>query len=210
MPILTVTRPQMIEVAGLNPSSYRVYQSAGDGAAAFGADAPLLLEKRALVMDAVALMVRDALAKSLPRKFAAQIVRMWWDHWAWAVTYAEHAGEPHAFVQVETTAASNNWHSLVCPLGELEAQLNRFPNMRRFIGINIPDILHTAHQRAELLGADLSAGSIWLPPDHPLHVEWMQEFAAWRDRTLAEVKIRTALHKVPRPRRTTLEGITLQ
>lgn len=135
-------------------------------------------------MLAVALLIQNDLARSLPRAVAAMIVRAYFDVWATAVARVEHRGEPVIFGVGEVR--ERQWWVAAGRAEQLPAFLASQPPLRRFVEVNVAALLAEMYERARAAGLDLSAGSFFLPPDDPLFLKWMAEFRQSRERAIAQ------------------------
>ena len=143
-------------------------------------------------MDAVAVMLLERLhTRGVSRKIAALIVRVEWLKWMEAVANIEHPepghdGEHWVFVacQLDKKIMGDfNWVALSGPINQLskfveDAQASG--KLQRIFIVDVTEIIKTIRQRAEAALIDLSLGSFFLPPDHPLYIEWKAEFTEYR------------------------------
>jgi hypothetical protein len=208
MPILTARLNELLVMTGINAATLRSDRLRKTSVAAFGVDHPVL-EERCLLIDGVAMLVRDDLSRDasragMPRRGAAMVVRGFFDKWIEAVARIEHRGEDVLFVVAEQ--AEGIWW---CGTG-LAAQLPDFIRNqppRRLFCVNIAAILLAMRSRAEKAGYDLTGGSFFLPPDHELYLQWVKEFRERRE--VAQQQFDPLHMKPPRslsvPQRRTIE-----
>jgi hypothetical protein len=190
MGILSLSPAQLSTVTGKPTSTIRADRARKQSAAAFGALEPVLT--RPLMMDAVAVMMVDWLAKDgVPRRVAADTVRGYFDYWMTSVALVEHKGEHRVFVLSELDkqkTGGKDWSAAEGPkdgLPGLVADMQRTGALRRMHVIDIAEIRQTIRKRADDALIDLSLGSFFLPPDHPLFIAWREEFRQWRVQALA-------------------------
>ena len=179
MPILTLTNRQLLALTNTTANQYRQDKFREQAVAAFGAAEPVL-EDRPLVLDAMAMIIRDDLARSIPRRAAARTVRAFWDKWIEAVARVEHRGESVVFAVAEQSEGGVWWCG-IGPAQQLPAFVANRPPLRRLVFANIPQLYSELQNRATKLGFDLSAGKLFLPPDHPLFISWVSEFREQRE-----------------------------
>ena len=204
MPILTARPNELLVMTGTNAATLRSDRLRKVSVAAFGAEFPVL-EERYLLIDGVAMLIRDDLSRSgMLRRAAAMVVRGFFDKWIEAVARIEHRGEDVLFVVAEQ--AEGIWW---CGTG-LAAQLPDFIRNqppRRLFCVNIAAILLAMRSRAEKAGYDLTGGSFFLPPDHELYLQWVKEFRERRE--VAQQQFDPLHMKPPRslsvPQRRTIE-----
>jgi hypothetical protein len=194
MPILHAQLNELLVMTGTNASSLRSDRLRKVSAAAFGAERPVL-EDRSLLIDGVAMMICEDLRRSgMGRRAAAMVVRGFFDKWIEAVARIEHRDEAVLFAVGEQ--APGVWWCGVGLADQLPGYLRSNPPRRIFI-VNVAAIMLHMRERAEKAGFDLTGGSFFLPPDHPLYQEWIKEFAERRDAAQAQFD---PLHmKAPRP-----------
>ncbi len=163
MPILTLTNRQLLALTNTTANQYRQDKFREQAVAAFGAAEPIL-EDRPLLVDAMAMIIRDDLARSIPRRAAATTVRAFWDKWIEAIARVEHRGEEVVFAVAEQSEG-------VWWCGTL----------RRLVIANAPQLYSELQNRADKLRFDLSAGDLFLAPDDPLFISWVTEFREQRE-----------------------------
>lgn len=198
MGILTTTTSRMLILAGKKPNSYRGERARRQVAAAFGAAEPVL-RGCTMVVDAVALCIVDDLAaQGLARRQAAHIVRTFFDRWIEAVSRIEHNNEAIVFTVCELDPAvcdGNDMRVGIGPAdGVTEFKLSLL-GLKRMVIVNVAQIMHDVEMRGRAASLDLTVGDFFLPPNHPLFVEWIADFRRWR--TLAFAAGRDAIDKGP-------------
>src|SRR2546430_17427063 len=77
MPILPLTNRQLLALTNPTANQYRQDKFREQAVAAFGAAEPIL-EDRPLLVDAMAMIIRDDPARSIPRRAAATTDRAFW------------------------------------------------------------------------------------------------------------------------------------
>lgn len=198
MPLLTAGLQEILVLTGTSHTTLRSQRRRGTAVAAFGTSEPLL-DTRWLLIDGLAMLIRDDLARSgMSMQGATMMTRAFWPEWTMALAHIEHRDEPWLFTTAELS--DGKWW---CASG-LAKQLPEFIEgmplekvPRRLFNVNIPQIMLDMEARAEKIGLDLSRGSFSLPPDHELVVSWMEEFRQWRRKSQEHFD---PLHmKEPRP-----------
>jgi hypothetical protein len=178
MPILTLTNRQLLALTNTSSNQNRQDKFREQAVAAFGAAEPVL-EDRPLVLDAMAMIIRDDLARSISRRAAATTVRAFWDKWIEAIARVEHRCEEVVFAVAEQ--CEGVWWCGTGPAQQLPAFVANRPPLRRLVIANVPQLYSELHNRADKLGFDLSAGDLFLAPDDPLFVKWVTEFREQRE-----------------------------
>jgi hypothetical protein len=195
--ILTATVGQLERLTGIKPVNRRIDRSRGHAVAAFGVRQPLL-DTRCLLLDGVAWLVRDELAKSMPRTAAANLTLLHWPEWTEAFARAEHRGDAVLFAAGEQVAGP--WWCGSGPAEDLPGFIASQPPLRRLAITNIAQLLIDMRERAARHGFDLSTGSITLPPDDERWLEMAAEWRAWRAANLAALSNPSRLEsRLPRP-----------
>jgi hypothetical protein len=178
MAILTLTHRDLLALTNTSPTQYRQDRFRNQSVAAFGAAEPVLKD-RPLLVDAMAMMIRDDLARSIPRRAAATTVRAFWDKWIEAVARVEHRREPVLFAVAEQSEGV--WWCATGPAEQLPAFVaNQLP-LRRLVVVNVAELMLELQNRADKLGFDLSPGDLFLAPDHPHFIRWVTEFREQRE-----------------------------
>jgi hypothetical protein len=178
MPILTLTNRQLLALTNTTANQYRQDKFREQAVAAFGAAEPVL-EDRPLLVDAMAMIIRDDLARSIPRRAAATTVRAFWDKWIDAVARVEHRDEAVVFAVAEQSEGV--WWCGTGPAEQLPAFVANQPPLRRLVIANVPQLYTELQNRADKLGFDLAAGELCLAPDDPLFISWVTEFREQRE-----------------------------
>lgn len=179
MPILTARLGELLIIADQNASTLRSDRLRHYAVAAFGAEHPVL-EERCLLLDGVAMLVRDELArKGMARLGAATVTRAYWPEWTEALAWVEHKRAPIVFAVAELRGGG--WW---CAHGRADKLSDFVTNqpLERLLCVNLAQIKIDMDTRAAKAGFDLSDGTYCLPPDHPVLVEWLKEY---RDRRAA-------------------------
>lgn len=200
----------LLKITGTNAATWRSDVHRGLSVAAFGASGPIL-ETRPLLLDAVAVRLRDDLAEVVPRKLAANIVRGFFDRWAEGVAHAEHDGQDVVFVVAEPDprryGKDANWYCAVGPAEKLGAYVASLPQpLRRVLVIHMRETLADIRRGAANVRLDLSGAHFFVPPDHPMLTEVKTEWAKWR----AENNVtgtRARFPKVDKQRRHAIEEV---
>jgi hypothetical protein len=187
MPIQVLTPSQLREVTKTSPEQVRSDRFRNLAVAAFGA-ADWVLPRRPLAVDAVAVALRDDLAKVLPRKTASVIVRGFFDLWIEAVARAEHGGESIIFLVAQLVSGPDEWRCAIGPAAKLSEHIAQLPPWKVCVTADVGEIMRGIRERASNKGIDLSGGSFFLPLDHPLTQEWISEFRAARQKAGFEPK----------------------
>ena len=172
-------RRWLFVLSGTKDATYRSDVFRGQSVAAFGAPEPVL-ESGPLALDAVAIAIRDDLARAIPRDVAAAIVRGYFDYWFDAVSNAEHHNQAVVFVAAELLGSGNNWRAGYGPTAKLPEYVASLANPRRLVVVYVNDILDQIRKRAAKAGLDLSGRSFAPPPDHPFLADCKAEWARWR------------------------------
>jgi hypothetical protein len=178
MPILTATLDQILVLTDTNAATLRGDRLRGNAVAAFGCERPLL-DQRWLLVDGVAMLVRDDLSKSMLRKGAANVTRAFWDKWAMALSRVEHERKAYVFSVAEQQ--DGPWWCGLGPANELADFVKTQPPLRKLIVVNLAQILLDMQRRATKAKLDISFGSVVPPPDDPSFVRWLEEFAKRRE-----------------------------
>jgi hypothetical protein len=181
MPILTASFQEIRALTGVNHATLRSQRLRGTAVAAFGTTQPLL-DTRWLLIDGLAMLIRDNLARSgMPMNGAVMTTRAFWPEWTEALARVEHRGQAWLFTVAEVS--EGKWW---CARGPAKGLPKLIQGMRledvprRLYNVNIPKILLDMQARAQKAGLDLSGGSVSLPPDDKLLLEWMEEFRRHR------------------------------
>jgi hypothetical protein len=208
MPILTAQLGELLPICALNGATLRSDRLRKASVAAFGAEHPVL-EERCLLIDGVAMLVRDDLNRSgMVRRGAAMVARAFFDRWIEAVSRIEHRGEAVLFAVAEQT--ENVWWCASGLADQLPKFLANRPPLRRLFVVNIAEIMLNIRARAEQAGFDLSGGSFFQPPDDKLYLEWMREFSERRAAVQAQfdpLHMKPPRHPSAQQRRV-IEGMT--
>jgi hypothetical protein len=198
MPILTGSLQEIRALTGVNHATLRSQRLRGTAVAAFGMIQPLL-DSRWLLVDGLAMLIRDNLARSgMPMHGAVMTTRAFWPEWTEALAHVEHRGQAWLFTVAEIS--DGKWWCARGPATGLPKLIQRMrleDVPRRLYNVNIPKILLDMQTRAQKAGLDLSGGSVSLPPDHKLLLEWMEEFR--RNRKAAQEKFDPLHMKEPPP-----------
>jgi hypothetical protein len=97
MPLLTAGLQEMPVLTATSHTTLRSQRHRGTAVAAFGTTQPLL-DKRWLLIDGVAMLVRDDLVRSgMFMQGAAMTTRAFWPEWTIALAHIEHRDEPWLF-----------------------------------------------------------------------------------------------------------------
>src|SRR5262245_57436598 len=128
MAILTLTHRDLLALTNTSSTQYRQDRFRNQWVAAFRAAVPVLRDRR-LLIDAMAMIIRDDLARSIPRRAAATTVRAFWDKWIEAVARVEHRREPVVFAVAEQSEGV--WWCGTGPAMQLPAFVNNQPALRR-------------------------------------------------------------------------------
>jgi hypothetical protein len=188
VPILTLdSRSQLLTLTATGSQQYDQDRFREQQVGAFGANEPPVTN-RPLLLDALAMVIRDDLAKSIsPRRAASNIVRGFADQWQNALAHIEHRGQAWLFMAAQQSETV--WFCAAGPKEGLPAfvamQQNRAP-LRRIIVVDIAALMEEIAARAKQAGLDLSQGTYYVAPDHPFHVEWANEFRQWREAKLRQ------------------------
>ena len=213
--ILTCTQRDLLALSDTPGTRLRQDRFQHQNVAAFGTPEPLLTD-RCLVLDAVAICVRDALNRSqlkgiapMGRRAAAMTTLNFWPEWMTAFAFVEHKEQPYVFA---VAARDDGWW---CGLGRADelakfvAEQSKQSPVRQLFAVNLERIRLDIHERATKAGIDLSAGRITLPPDHPTFVQWAKEFEAERRPTFDPYRAK-APHRPSAERRAAIETISWQ
>ena len=173
------SRRWLFTLSGTKDATYRSDVFRGQSVAAFGAAEPVL-ELGPLALDAVAIAIRDDLARAIPRNVAAAIVRGYFDFWFDAVSHAEHHKQAVIFVAAELHGSGNNWRAGYGPTAKLSEFVASLTLPRRVVVVYVNDILDQIAQRAAKAGFDLSGYFFAPPPDHPFLADCGAEWTRWR------------------------------
>jgi hypothetical protein len=195
MPILTARLGELLTITGLNASTLRSDRLRKSSVAAFGTDHPVL-DERCLLLDGVAMLVRDALnAKGMARRAAAMVTRQYWPEWMEALAWVEDRKQPVVFAAAELEGNAGWWAGLgrADKLADFVAK----QKLQRLLCVNMARIKIEMDTRAAKAGFVTSGGRYCLPPDDPTFVQWAKEFRAWRD---AAQRLFDPLHAKSPPR----------
>jgi hypothetical protein len=179
MPIQVLTLAQLRKVTNTSAEQLRSDRFRDQGVAAFGAS-DWVLPGRPLAIDAVAIAVRDELAKVLPRKTASVITRGWFDKWIEGVARVEHNNEQIVFVVAQLTSG-DEWRCALGPAPKLVEHIAQLPRWKVCVAVDIGDIMRTIRERATKARIDLS-GSFFLPIDDLRAQQLIGEFREARER----------------------------
>jgi hypothetical protein len=181
--ILTCTQRDLLILGDNTAIQLRQDRFRHQNVAAFGTAEPLLAD-RCLVVDAVAMCVRDALNRSqlkgiapMGRRAAAMITLNFWPEWMEAFAEVEHAHQPIVFV-VAAREDGVWWcgKGRADKLAPFVAEQSEQSPVQQLFAVNLERIRENIFKRATKAGIDLSAGRITLPPNDPMFVEWANEF----------------------------------
>jgi hypothetical protein len=101
MPLLTAGLQEILVLTGTSHTTLRSQRRRGTAVAAFGASQPLL-DTRWLLIDGLAMLIRDDLARSgMSMEGATMMTRAFWPEWTMALAHIEHRDEPWLFTTVE-------------------------------------------------------------------------------------------------------------
>jgi hypothetical protein len=177
------------------------------GVAAFGAAEPIS-KSRPLVMDAIALCLRDELnERGLPRKVAAAVVRGFFDNWAEGFSNADYGDQDFMFgvVELDPEEFGDSWRCAIGPADQYDDYLKRLPwPQRRAVFVHLREMLVNIRSRAAKAKLDLSA-RVFVPPDHPLIAETRSYWKKWRAHN--KVGPRAKFPKLDRPYRQSIEAL---
>ena len=213
--ILTCTQRDLLVLSDTPGTRLRQDRFHHQNVAAFGCAEPLLAD-RCLVLDAVAICVRDALNRSqlkgiapMGRRAAAMVTLNFWCEWMTAFALVEHKRQPYVFA---VAAREDGWW---CGLGRADelakfvAEQSKQSPVRQLFAVNLERIRLDIHERAKKAGIDLSTGSITVPPNDPAFVQWAQEFKDERRPTFDPYRAK-APRRPSAERRAAIEAISWQ
>src|SRR5262249_30351598 len=130
----------------------------------------------------LAMLIRDDLARSgMSMQGATMMTRAFWPEWTMALAHIEHRDQPWLFTTAEPS--DGKWwcaSGLAKQLPDVIEELQTEKVPRRLFHENMPQLWMLMEARSEIIGLELSRGSLSLPPDHELVVSWMEEFRQWR------------------------------
>jgi hypothetical protein len=189
VPLLTLdSRSQLLTLTATSSQQYDQDRFREQQVGAFGANEPPVTN-RPLLLDALAMVIRDDLAKSIsPRRAASNIVRGFADQWQTALAHIEHRGQTWVFMAAQQSAKV--WCCGAGPKKDLPAfvamQVQNGAPFRRIVVVDITALMAEIAARAKQAGLDLSQGTYYVAPDHSFHVKWASEFRQWREARLRQ------------------------
>jgi hypothetical protein len=90
MPLLTAGLQEILVLTGTSHTTLRSQRRRGTAVAAFGTSEPLL-DTRWLLIDGLAMLIRDDLARSgMSMQGATMMTRAFWPEWTMALAHIEH------------------------------------------------------------------------------------------------------------------------
>ncbi len=196
MPRLTLD--ELLKVTATDVRLFKQLRARKQLAMAFGrSDAYVSLSYVAL--DGVGFMLADALAKSHGRKFAAQVVRVYWDVWGMVTAYA--AADPSKaanFCIVDFRTADGKAAHMVCGAsGEISAEyialeLASTPQAAgaeadRIVCVNVSRLVRFMIDQGARNGINL-LGAFLPPPDDPRTIDLIKPGTVARQHALEVIE----------------------
>jgi hypothetical protein len=192
-----VTADEFFQIIKTTPGTFNVGATRSETALAFGAARPLA-GGLFLDLDIAAAMLVDELTPAFTRKFAATLIRGFFDEWCKAVGRVDTTDEPIFLIVIETgeplagKRRGYREHGVNVASATLrELSDNDLREARtvpeRMTLINVSSVVRRAREAASAIKVDLSAP--FCPgPDDPKFEQAMRDAKAWRERNVSRAR----------------------